>query len=75
MIRGTTLIAAKAAPHPGANTLQPHNAGNASEDTKAFARSPRPRRSICCSAFRPTLSTGDSLWMRLQRYFRLNGLL
>lgn len=40
----------------------------------SFRCSPCPRRSICCSAFRPTLSTGDSLWMRKQRYLRFNGL-
>ena len=52
----------------------PGNGGNSSEDTKATAGSLCPRRSICCSAFHPTLSTGGSLWMRWQRYLRVIGL-
>ena len=34
----------------------PCNEGKSSEDTEAYARSPCPRRPICCSAFRPALS-------------------
>ena len=35
----------------------PVNAGIASEDTEDFSRSLCPRRPICCSAFRPALSS------------------
>ena len=44
---GTTLLAAFTAARHGANTPLPYNAGIASEDTKAHARSPRPQRPIC----------------------------
>ena len=75
MIRGTTLIAAKSSP----STRCQHTGCPITQATRqrilGSPRSPCPRRPICCSAFRPTLSTGDSLWMRLQRYFRLNGFL
>ena len=38
-----------------------------------FPISPCPRRPICCPAFRSALSCRNSLWTRLQFYFRFNG--
>jgi len=52
----------------------PVNAGIASEDTLGCPISPCPQRPICCPALRSALSPRNSLWMRLQLYFRLNGL-
>lgn len=71
---GTTLIAAicgHLTPMP--THRSPVNAGQR-QKILGFRLSPCPQRSIYCAAFHPTLSTGGSLWMRLQFYLRLCGL-
>ena len=56
LIRGTTLLAGFPATFTVPTHCLPGNGGNSSENTKATAGSFCPRRSICCSAFRPILS-------------------
>ena len=69
---GTTLFAGMIRPLcPVPTHRLPVNAGIASEDTLGCPISPCPRRPICCSAFRPALSSAglsvDALAVLLPR--------
>ena len=61
--------------HPAPTRRVPSNAGNASEDTQD---SPFPSAlggPFAAPLFAPLSAMGNSLWMRLQLYFRVCGLL
>ena len=53
----------------------PVNAGNASEDTKAKPVLPALGGPFAAPLFAPLSALGNSLWMRLQLYFRVCGFL
>ena len=53
----------------------PVNAGNASEDTKAKPVLPALGGPFAAPLFAPLSALGNSLWMRLQLYFRVFGFL
>ena len=72
---GTTLLAGSPRPLiPMPTHRLPHNAGKASKDTQAQPFPSALGGPFAAPLFAPLSAMRNSLWMRLQLYFRLKGL-